>query len=151
MSQINAFATPEYPVLFSVRVGEQGEGEPAVPDGHAGISLALLVDGLPSFLATHVVPRDRMNAVVTSLEDGDVRVAVIGLSVELDEDLPALGVEARTEHPAAFVSVVCADGRRLTVARILGRDAEQSPEQLARHVVRQITRGVQIPDLASAG
>lgn len=148
MSQINAFATPEYPVLFSVLVGEEGEAE--VPEGHAGISLALLVDGVPTFLATHVVPEGRMNAVVTSLEGGDVRVAVIGLTVELEEDVPALGLEARTEHPAAFVSVVCSDGRRLTVARILGRDLHESPERLARHVVRQITEGVQIPDLASA-
>lgn len=149
MSQINAFATPEYPVLFSVLVGEEGESD--VPEGHAGISLALLVDGMPSFLATHVVPEERMNAVVRSLEEGDVRVAVVGLTVELEEDLPALGLDARSEHPAAFVSVVCSDGRRLTVARILGRGSEQSPERLARHVVRQITRGVQIPDLASAG
>lgn len=148
MSRINAFATPEYPVLFSVLVGDEGESE--VPEGHAGIALALLVDGVPSFLATHVVPESRMNSVVTSLEGGDVRVAVVGLSVELEEDLPSLGLEARSQHPAAFVSVVCADGRRLTVARILARDIEQSPEGLARHVVREITRGVQIPDLAAS-
>lgn len=149
MSRINAFATPEYPVLFSVEVAEEAGGP--VPQGHAGISLALLVDGMPSFLATHVVEEDRVNAVVTSLEEGDVRIAVVGVAVELEEDLPALGIDAHSEHPAAFVSVVCADGRRLTVARILARGDDQSPERLARYVIREITRGVQIPELASAG
>lgn len=149
MSRINAFATPEYPVLFSVEVADEAGGP--VPEGHAGISLALLVDGMPSFLATHVVEADRVNAVVTSLEEGDVRIAVIGIAVELEEGLPALGIDSHTEHPAAFVSVVCADGRRLTVARILARDGEDSPERLARYVIREITRGVQIPELASAG
>lgn len=149
MSRINAFATPEYPVLFSVQVSEEADGP--VPQGHAGISLALLVEGLPSFLATHVVSEDHVNAVVTSLEEGDVRIAVVGVAVELEEGIPALGIEARAEHPAVFVSVVCADGRRLTVARILARDRDQSPERLARYVIREITRGVQIPELASAG
>lgn len=149
MSRINAFATPEYPVLFSVVVGT--EDGSAVPPGHAGISLALLVDGVPSFLATHVIPEERVTPVVTSLEEGDVRVAVVGLAVELEEDVPELGLEARAEHPAAFVSVVCADGRRLTVARILSRDPERSAEQLARYVVREISRGAQIPDLAATG
>lgn len=137
MTPINAFTTPAYPVIFCVLTGD--EREAAVPEGHAGIALALLVDGQPSFFATHVVPEGRMNAVVMSLEEGDVRVAVVGASVEVEGD--ATG-------PAAFVSLVCADGRRLTVARILGRRPEESPERLARHVVRAISRGVQIPELA---
>lgn len=146
MQRINAYATPEYPVLLSVLPA--GEAEESVPDGHAGISLALLVDGMPTFLATHVVDDGSVDRVVSSLEEGDVRLAVIGLLVELDEDVPALGLRATEEHPAAVVSVVCADGLRLTVARILGTDRDQSPNRLARHIVREITRGVQIPDLA---
>ncbi len=148
MSRINAYATPEYPVLFSVLSG--AEAETSVPAGHAGIALALLVDGMPTFLATHVVAEEHLHHVVCSLEEGDVRLAVIGLSVELEKDVPAMGLEAAAEHPAAIVNVVCADGRRLTVARILGRRGERSPNRLARHVVREISRGVQIPDLAGA-
>jgi hypothetical protein len=48
---------------------------------------------------------------------------------------------------AAFISLVCADGRRITVARVLGEAPEASPDTLARHVIRQIARGVQVPDL----
>ena len=48
---------------------------------------------------------------------------------------------------AAFISVVCSDGRRITVARVLGEDPEAAPDTLARHVIRQIARGVQVPDL----
>lgn len=148
MPRINAFATPEYPVLFSVLTPEdRGAG---VPPGQAGISLALLVGGIPSFLATHMVPLERVNEIVISLEAGDVRISVIGLSVELPDEATQLGLDPREEHPAAFVSVVCADGRRLNVARILGRDEDETPESLARYVVREITRGAQIPDLASA-
>jgi len=149
MSGINAFATPEYPVLFSVLAAEDAEA--SVPPGHVGISLALLVDGMPTFLATHVVADDRVNAVVGSLEEGDVRLAVVGLSVELDDETPTTEEPgSAAEHPAAVISVVCADGRRLVVARILGRDASRSPGALARYVIREITRGVQIPELASA-
>lgn len=148
MSGINAFATPEYPVLFSVL--QAGEAEASVPPGHAGISLALLVDGVPTFLATHVVADDRLNRVVASLEEGDVRLAVVGLSVELEDAAAAAEAGRGGKHPAAVVSVVCADGRRLLVARILDRDGSRSPSELARFVIQQITRGVQIPELASA-
>jgi len=148
MPRINAFATSEYPVLFTVLAPE----DPVTggPPDHAEISLALLVKGVPSFLATHVVPMERVNPVVTSLESGDVRVAVIGLSVEMPEEAAEMGLDPREEHPAAFVSLVCADGRRLNLARIVGRDADDSPERLARFVVRQIARGAQISELASA-
>lgn len=149
MSRINAFATPAYPVLFSVLEGRDRESR--VPAGQAEISIALLVDGLPSYLATHRVPAERMNAVVTSLESGDARVAVVGLTVAVEDDLPSLDLRAGDERPAAFVSLVCRDGRRLTIARILGRERGRGPDGLARHVVREIGRGVQITELASAG
>lgn len=147
MHRINAFATPEYPVLFSVLTHEDRGA--AIPPGKAGISLALLVKGIPSFLATHLVPLETVNEVVISLEAGDVRISVIGLEVELPEEAAGLGLDPGGEHPAAFVSVVCADGRRLNVARILARDGDETPESLARYVVREISRGAQIPDLAS--
>jgi len=146
MFQLNAFATPEYPVLFSV-LTEPDEG---LPDGHVGISLALLVDGIPSFIATHLLRAEDLGPVVASLEGGDVRIAVIGLSVELAEEASALGLDPEQEHPAAFVSVVCKDGRRLNVARIVGRGGTGSPEHLARYVVREIRRGAQIPELVAS-
>ncbi len=138
MPRLNAFVTPEYPVLFTLAEVEGSEGEAA-----AEVSLALLVKGLPSFLASHQVPRSTLDDVVVSLEAGDVRVAVVGVPVEVSS-----AAEPGRRLPAAFISLVCADGRRITVARVVGADQEISPEKLARHVIRQIARGVQVPDIA---
>lgn len=170
MSDHNAFVSPEYPVLFSV----EDDGEVA---GTTGLSLALLVDGIPSFLATVPVPSGRVDEVTDSLSAGDVRVAVVGISVDGREVEAADGAEepgapdeawkasapgdplaeSASEDggsrglPAAFLSLVCRDGRRIGVARIVARQRSASPEDVARYVLKEIARGVQIPDLASAG
>lgn len=143
MRQLNAFITPEYPVLFDVI--PSGSDVAEVPSDEVGVALALLVKGIPSFLAIHTLPEEEVPSLVGSLESGDVRLSVVGLPVQMknEGDEPA-------HHPAAFVSLLCADGRRVTVARIVGSRAEDpSSEELARHVTRQITRGVQISDLQS--
>ncbi len=159
MNAFNAFVTPEYPVLFSLRSSEPREpwegyvppGGPdvpaeveAVPEGCVGISIALLIKGLPSFLATHVVPREEAGAIVESLESGDARVAVVGITVTLEEE------DEAEPSPAAFVNLLCGDGRRIVVARILGQPESHTPEALARYVIKEISRGVQVPDLASS-
>ncbi len=170
MTAFNAFVTPEYPVLFSLEGGEdealpwepsgdvfdplQDEGagdDPSVPPGYVGISIALLVKGMPSFLTTHVVEASDAPDIVESLESGDARVAVVGVTVDAAEELPEGVTPAEGgKHPAAFVSLLCGDGRRLAVARIVARDDSHSPEALAKYVIKQISRGVQVPDLASA-
>lgn len=143
MRQLNAFVTPEYPVLYDVERPED-ETDGSAPEG-VGVGLALLVKGIPAFLATHVVPREELKSILTSLDAGDVRVAVVGLPVQMKPR----GEEA-AHHPAAFVSLLCADGRRVTVARVVGsRDDESSSQELARHVSKQIARGVQISELVS--
>jgi hypothetical protein len=188
MTEPNAFVSPEYPVLFSVLESgdddEQGNllspGEPSsfsgapgnpdgsalaepggasIPPGFVGVSLGLLVNGIPSFLATVPVERSEVREVVDSLSGGDVRVAVVGISVD-GSDIPGSGGEPpeawrgdeeTPSFPAAFLSLVCGDGRRIGVARIVARRDSASPEEVARYVMKQITRGVQVPDLASAG
>lgn len=142
MPMINAFVTPPYPVLFTVAVG----GEAGVPLGEAELLLALLVGGTPSFLSAHRVDDEELDDLVISLQEGDARVAVAGTWVDAPSDIP--GAEER--RPAAFVSLMCADGRRITLARVLGERPEGSPDLLARHVVRQIARGVQVPDLVGS-
>lgn len=138
MPPLNAFVTPAYPVLFT-RVPA---GDPGVGPGHLGIAVALLVRGIPSYLATPVLPEPEARGVLDSLASGDVRVAVVGLR----------GGEEGGEEcaPEAFVSLLCSDGRRLNLARIPGRPPHTNPEGFARHVTRQIVRGVQIPDLVAA-
>ncbi|TVP76529.1 MAG: hypothetical protein EA352_05545 [Gemmatimonadales bacterium] len=168
MSEHNAFVSPEYPVLFSVEDDQE-------VSGGVGLSLALLVDGIPSFLATVPVPAQRLDEVTDSLSAGDVRVAVVGISVDGEEVREADGAgegpdeawkasapgdplaDAGKEDggggglPAAFLSLVCRDGRKIGVARIVARQKSASPEDVARYVLKEIARGVQIPDLASAG
>lgn len=148
MSPLNAFVTPEYPVLFTVcppgpepRAWNR-EADPALEGSRAAaIPLALLVGGIPSFLCTLSVPRGELEGVTTSLRSGDARLAVVGLQDgELFPGAP----------PAAFVSLVCRDGRRVAITRVQGTDPEASPEALARHVTRQILRGVQLSDLAGS-
>lgn len=164
MSDFNAFVSPEYPVLHSVLPSEETSDE--VPDGFAALSLGLLVKGIPSFLATVPVAADDVDRVTRSLNSGDVRVAVVGMSVDGDEISDATGASREPwqeapvdlgpeEHepslPAAFLSLVCSDGRKIGVARIVARQGTASPEEVARFVLKQIAQGVQIPDLAQAG
>ena len=78
-----------------------------------------------------------------SIQQGDPRVAVAGMWVEGPCSLRG---ELR-RRSAAFVSLLCTDGRRVTVAWVLGEEPHGSPDVLARQVVRQIARGVQVPDL----
>ena len=139
MPKTNAFVTPRYPVLFSV----VSAGTSVVPKGEAELVLALLVTGTPSFLAAHRVPDQAVEELVASLEEGDPRVAVVGTWVGSEEELTGR-MERRA---AAFISLVCADGRKITVARLMGEEPDTAPNLLARHVVRQISRGVQVPDL----
>ena len=139
MPKTNAFVTPRYPVLFSI----VSAGTSGVPTGEAELVLALLVAGTPSFLAAHRVPDQAVEELVASLEGGDPRVAVVGTWVGSEEELTGQ-MERRA---AAFISLVCTDGRRITVARVMGEGSDTAPNLLARHVVRQISRGVQVPDL----
>lgn len=143
MGHLNAYVSSEYPVVYTVLSGEEVEG---IPDGRSGIAIALLIGGTPTFLATHVVDDEEVASVGSSLESGNVRVTAVGvpIKVEGDDDEPV------RHHPGAFLSLLCADGRRLTVARILGTDPGQPPEELARYVIRQISRGVQLTALESS-
>jgi hypothetical protein len=144
MTPLNAFVTPGYPVLYTLIPG----GESGVPQGHAGVVIGLLIHGVPSFLSTVLLPEDEIGETVESLHSGDVRVAVVGLPLE-GAGPPAASGEC-SARPAAFVSLLCSDGRRMSLTRILGSDPEGHPDALARLVIRQIARGVQIPDLATA-
>ena len=156
MSEFNAFVSRQYPVLHWVAESFSDEYEPS--DGSVPLSLGLLVKGIPSFLATVPIRKSDASAVTQSLQSGDVRVAVVGISVD-PADLPGgdptdsapwLPTPDEDRHfPAAFLSLVCSDGRRIGVARVVAREGTATPEEVAKFVLSQIARGVQIPDLAS--
>ncbi len=197
MRHSHRFVSPTYPVLYAVAPPDVSTGGPA------HLSLALLVGGVPSFLATLPVDPGVLDELVASLDAGDVRVSVRGIAVDADEVAAAEGVaqdgdgpdeswkgsipawdasgsgpgeppegdpagdadadpDADPEAgfgraaregtlPAAYLGLVCRDGRRMGVARIVSRDRRATPEEVARYVLDKITSGVQIPDLASAG
>ena len=165
MRQRSAFVSPAYPVLHSV-AGPRPASAPG--EGHAALSLGLLVGGIPSFLATIPVAESELAEMTRSLEKGDVRVAVVGISVDgsefeegalADAEPDIAGIDSRpgelpgsgaTRLPAALLSLVCSDNRQIRVARIVAREGSAAPDDVARFVLGQIARGVQIPDLASA-
>jgi hypothetical protein len=111
-------------------------------------------------LATIRIGDEEVDEMVESLNGGMVRIAAVGVSVR-GNDLPTghsptpepwRGEDDEQSHslPAAFLSLVCADGRRIGVAKIIAREGgEATPDDIARFVLKQIARGVQIPDLAS--
>jgi hypothetical protein len=161
MTGTRHFTSAEYPVVYSVM-----NAPPAMIGGTGLLSLAVLVQGIPSFLATVPVAQHRMEEILQSLDAGPVRVSVQGISVELDEVAGAEMAETDgdpwSQHwsgdggsmeedtlPGAYLMLVCADQRRLGVARIVSRESQASPEEVARYVLRQIQSGVQVPDLAS--
>ncbi|CAN5801226.1 hypothetical protein BH23GEM11_BH23GEM11_04580 [soil metagenome] len=195
MNPARSHLSPEYPVIFSFSSSpsEDREFGGAEGGGTAFLSLALLVGGIPSFLATLPVDAELVEPLRQSLAGGDVQVAVAGIDVDPDDVANAGGAgdmageaagdlegdgggrEAWRESagtpdseafhtpfpsgeasagkgrfPAAYLSLLCQDGRRVGVARIVSRDRRATPEEVARYVLKQITSGVQIPDLASA-
>ena len=83
MPKTNAIVTPRYPVLFSVA----GGGTSGVPEGEAELSLALLVAGIPSFLAAHRVPDQAVDERVASLQEEEARVAAVGTWVGSEEEI----------------------------------------------------------------
>lgn len=155
MTDFNAFVSPEYPVLHSVERNPSPGGIPSESD--ATLSLGLLVGGIPSFLATIRVGGEELDGMLESLDEGAVRVAAVGVSVQGNQlpdgsstpIEPWRGEPEERSLPAAFLSLVCADGRRIGVARIVAKEGTATPDEVARFVLKQIARGVQIPDLAS--
>jgi len=155
MDPLNAFVSPEYPVLYTL--SREGDSSGGTSGGEARLALALLVRGIPSFLATIPVEDQEIQEILTSLRSGGVRVAAIGITVRAN-DIPGVpprepwqGVaeEGGESLSAAFLSLLCRDGRRIGLARIVSRDEGATPEQVARFVLRQIADGVQVPNLAS--
>jgi hypothetical protein len=191
MNPTRSHLSPEYPVLFSISSSppEDGGFAGSENEGTAYLSLALLVGGIPSFLATLPVDAELVAPLQESLNAGDVQVAVAGIDVDAEDVANADGAgdiagdleggsgdgdawresagtpdpdafhtplpfgdasAGKGRLPAAYLSLICRDGRRLGVARIVSRDRRATPEEVARYVLKQITSGVQIPDLASA-
>ncbi|MEZ4415264.1 MAG: hypothetical protein R3E10_05885 [Gemmatimonadota bacterium] len=136
MVRVPVFLTGRLPVLYSIHAIDGGR-----TSNVAALDVAVVVKGAPSILGICRMALDRLDEVVASLQGGDVRVAVAALPE--DTRPPDKG-------PRAFVSLVCADGRRLPIARVRGRDHEEATEQYARRLARAIASGTKLADVADS-
>ena len=135
MSRPAAFVTGRLPVLYTIHPIVRSPGIPTL----ATVDLAVVTAGGPSFLVPYTMPEDQLDGVVASLQAGDVRVAVTGVEVE-----------ASGAAPMAYVSVVCADGRRLAVARLRGPGG-QDATAYARELSARVTDGRPLNTLDGPG
>ena len=131
MSRPSAFVTERLPVLYTILPIVRSPGIPTV----ATVDLAVVTPSGPSYLAPYTVSEDRLDDVVASLQSGDVRVAVSGVEVDASE-----------APPMAYVSLVCADGRRLALARLRGRPGQTGVE-FARSLGDRLAEGRALNEL----
>lgn len=124
-----AYVTKRLPVLYTIHPIVRAPGLPTL----VTIDVAVVIRGIPSLLASHTVPEEKLDGIVASLQGGDVRVSVTGV----------VGDES-SGHPMAYVGVVCADGRRITVSRVRG-EISQTSEQLAWTIRERIEKGEPLP------
>jgi len=140
MSHPADFVSEPMPVLYTIHPLVRSPGIPTL----ATLDLAVVAVGSPSFLAPYTMPEEQLDGVVASLQAGDVRLTVTGVQVE-----------PPGTAPLAFVSLECADGRRLAVARLRGAEG-QSGRDFAAQVSARVASGrpINAPDEtgpASAG
>ena len=126
MNRPPAFVTKRLPVLYTIHPIVRSPGLPTL----VTVDIAVVIRGIPSVLASHTVPEDRLDSLVASLQSGDVRVSVTGIA----------GNPADGAPPMAYVGVVCSDGRRVPLCRVRG-EASQSSEDLAWSLRERVENG----------
>ena len=136
MVRVPVFLTARLPVLYSIHAIDGGRHSEV-----AALDIAVVVRGAPTILGVCRMALDRLDEVVASLQAGDVRVAVAALP----ENGPP-----ESRGPRAFVSLLCADGRRLPILRVRGRDREEEGEAYARRLAHGLASGTPLTDLADS-
>lgn len=124
-----AYVTKKLSVLYTIHPIVRAPELPTL----VTIDVAVVIRGIPSLLASHTVSEDKLDGIVASLQGGDVRVAVTGVT----------GNEG-AGPPMAYVGLVCADGRRIALSRVRG-ELSQSSEELAWSIRERIERGDPLP------
>lgn len=129
MSEKPPFRIGRYPVLYTLCTADDRQS--------AAIDLAVLVKGVPSFLTRVEVPADHLDALVTSLQRGDVRI-----------EIDVLEGDTLRRAPGAVVTLVCADGRAVSLGTVHDPTGQaRTPADVAREVTSRLARGVQISSL----
>lgn len=127
MSRPAAFVTKRLPVLYTIHPIVRAPGLPTL----VTVDIAVVIRGIPSVLASHTLPEDRLDALVASLQGGDVRVSVTGVASPETHDGP----------PTAYVGIVCSDGRRVPLCRVRGEEGRSS-EDLAWSLRERVEKGI---------
>ncbi len=123
------FRIGRYPVLYTLNTSNDRST--------ADVDLAVLVKGVPSFLTRIEVPAEHLDALVTSLQRGDVRL-----------EIDTLEVDTLRRAPGAVVTLVCADGRAVSLGTVHDPTGQaRTPADVAREVTSRLARGVQISSL----
>ena len=123
------FRIGRYPVLYTI--------ETADDRASAHVDLAVLVKGVPSFLTRIRVQAEHLDALVTSLQRGDVRI-----------EIDTLDGDTLRRAPGAVVTLVCADGRAVSLGHVHDPTGQaRTPADVAREVTSRLSRGVQISSL----
>lgn len=129
MAEKPPFRIGRYPVLYTINASSNRDT--------ADVDLAVLVKGVPSFLGRIVVIAEDLDALVTSLQRGDVRL-----------EIDAIEGDTLRRAPGATVTLVCADGRAVSLGTAHDPTGNAStPAQVAREVTSRLSRGIQISTL----
>jgi len=126
MTRPAAFVTKRLSVLYTIHPIVRAPGLPTV----VTVDIAVVIRGIPSVLASHTLPEDRLDPLVASLQGGDVRVSVTGVA----------DAESGGAPPVAYVGVICSDGRRVPLCRVHG-EPDQSSDDLAWALRERVEKG----------
>lgn len=126
---VRVFRAGPYPVIHMSRIHDL--------DGEVELDVALLIDGIPTMIAASRFPLDdTWHRIDAALSSGDAHLGVVGVPYTADSPYGPPEV-----FPSAFVGLECANGERLVLAHIRGRDSNQHAESFAREILIAIRQG----------
>lgn len=127
---IRIYEAGPYPVVYSSEVDEIEQ--------EVQLDLALLIEGLPTIVASTAFPwDDTWERIRAALESGDASLQVA--PVQYEEET-AIGVTET--YPSAYIGLQCANGERLVLSHIRGLHPGPDAERYAQEVRDSIRRGL---------
>ncbi len=126
---VRVFRAGPYPVIHTFRIDDLG--------GEVELDVALLIDGIPTMIAASRFPLDdTWHRIHAALSSGDAHLGVVGVPYAAETPFGPPDV-----FPSAYVGLECANGERLILAYIRGRDPNQDAESFAQEVLIGIRHG----------
>ncbi|HSJ08315.1 MAG TPA: hypothetical protein VK928_00340 [Longimicrobiales bacterium] len=127
---IRVYEAGPYPVVFSSEVDEIEQ--------EIQLDLALLIEGLPTIVASTAFPHDdTWDRIRVALESGDASLQVAPIQYEEET---AVGLTET--YPSAYIGLQCANGERLVLSHIRGLYPGHDAERYAQDVLESLRRGL---------